>query len=196
MLGQCGNWVSHTFLEVWSCPAWLQPVSFPRTTSTFKTECFSSGKPSCSIVKQDWNDLHWEPAGIQVEKKNKRKGCAEVAVSMCFTRRFAFSSERDQWLCEIGESCREVTVVDCSVAELLHPSWKLEQPQHKMQLSSLNTSWEWKEEIILQAGSKQGENLPASGKCRVRISSRHNKFNLSEGQHHAISWYSSWVGLL
>lgn len=75
---------------------------------------------------------------FRLKKKKKRKGCAEVAVSMCFTRRFAFSSERDQWLCEIGDSCREVTVVDCSLAELLHLSRKLEQPQHKMQLLILN----------------------------------------------------------
>lgn len=159
MLRQCGNRVSHTFLEVWSCPAWLQPVSFPSTTSTFKTECFSSGKPSCSIVKQDWNDLHWEPAGIQVKKKKKkRKGCAEVAVSMYFTRRFAFSSERDQWLCEIGESCREVTVVDCSLAELLHLLWNLEQPQHKMQLSILNMLWEWKEKLYCKQAVNKEKN--------------------------------------
>lgn len=44
-----------------------------------------------------------------------------------------------------------------------------------------------KREITLQAGSKQGENLPVPGKLKARISSRHNKFNLSEGQHHAIS---------
>jgi len=82
--------------------------------------------------------LHQEPAGIQVKKKKKeeeekkRKGCAEVTESTHFTRRFAFSCDRDQWLREMAESCREATRPGCSLAELLHLSGKPEQPQHQM----------------------------------------------------------------
>lgn len=142
-------------LALLGCNLWASPA--PQALS--KLNAF----PVESLPALLWSRTETICIGSQQEfrlkkKKKKRKGCAEVAVSMYFTRRFAFSSERDQWLCEIGESCREVTVVDCSLAELLHLLWNLEQPQHKMQLSILNMLWEWKEKLYCKQAVNKEKN--------------------------------------